>query len=370
MFTKVAKGVIDNCLAGYNGTIFAYGQTGSGKTFTVTGKVWTTQACSVTWNSGTFICSPKWLNFELRRPREICRSWINSEDTELSFSTIHETKWICLQDTRLVSRGENLGFSLASLPRKVLELYFQLYNESGYDLLDPLHDIKQMEDLTKVTILEDGSGNNTLWTNGLLNGVLGGIKIRNLSTVAISTEEEGINQLFIGDTNRAIAETPMNQASTRSHCIFTIHLEIMTPGEPLVKRSKPGLLYFKAKKAMQGKSLWYSYFLAQIKVTFGRFGWIRKNWKGWSHRTNCHRGKIYQLIITLSRAGTQIMTIYSSWLILGDCRAVRKETWSRAVPKFNFNLCASRFVRRQCINYYDCNNITREKKLARIFGDM
>ena len=37
VFTKVAKGVIDNCLAGYNGTIFAYGQTGSGKTFTVTG---------------------------------------------------------------------------------------------------------------------------------------------------------------------------------------------------------------------------------------------------------------------------------------------------------------------------------------------
>ena len=40
----------------------------------------------------------------------------------------------------------------------ILNIHFQLYNESGYDLLDPLHDIKQMEDLTKVTILEDGSG--------------------------------------------------------------------------------------------------------------------------------------------------------------------------------------------------------------------
>ena len=84
--------------------------------------------------------------------------------------------------------------------------------------------------------------------------VLGGIKIRNLSTVAISTEEEGINQLFIGDTNRAIAETPMNQASTRSHCIFTIHLEIMTPGEPLVKRSKEWVLnYLKVKWQNHGK---------------------------------------------------------------------------------------------------------------------
>ena len=33
----MAKPVIDNCLEGYNGTIFAYGQTGSGKTFTITG---------------------------------------------------------------------------------------------------------------------------------------------------------------------------------------------------------------------------------------------------------------------------------------------------------------------------------------------
>lgn len=37
VFNRVAKGVIDNCLRGYNGTVFAYGQTGSGKTFTVTG---------------------------------------------------------------------------------------------------------------------------------------------------------------------------------------------------------------------------------------------------------------------------------------------------------------------------------------------
>lgn len=33
----MAKPVIQNCLDGYNGTIFAYGQTGSGKTFTMSG---------------------------------------------------------------------------------------------------------------------------------------------------------------------------------------------------------------------------------------------------------------------------------------------------------------------------------------------
>jgi kinesin family protein 6/9 len=37
IFENLAKEVVDNCLDGYNGTIFAYGQTGSGKTYTMTG---------------------------------------------------------------------------------------------------------------------------------------------------------------------------------------------------------------------------------------------------------------------------------------------------------------------------------------------
>ena len=32
-------------------------------------------------------------------------------------------------------------------------------------------------------------------------------------------------QLFLGDTNRTISETPMNMASSRSHCVFTIYVE-------------------------------------------------------------------------------------------------------------------------------------------------
>jgi hypothetical protein len=45
-------------------------------------------------------------------------------------------------------------------------------------------------------------------------------------------------QLFVGDTNRTISETPMNQASSRSHCIFTLHLEARPAGGDTVRRSK------------------------------------------------------------------------------------------------------------------------------------
>lgn len=31
--------------------------------------------------------------------------------------------------------------------------------------------------------------------------------------------------LFLGDTNRIISETPMNLASSRSHCIFAVNVE-------------------------------------------------------------------------------------------------------------------------------------------------
>lgn len=36
-FEVAARGIVENVLKGYNGTVFAYGQTGTGKTFTMSG---------------------------------------------------------------------------------------------------------------------------------------------------------------------------------------------------------------------------------------------------------------------------------------------------------------------------------------------
>ncbi|XP_074092954.1 kinesin-like protein KIF6 isoform X3 [Macrotis lagotis] len=101
--------------------------------------------------------------------------------------------------------------------------YLEIYNECGYDLLDPRHEASSLEDLPKVTILEDPDQN---------------IHLKNLSLQQATTEEEALNLLFLGDTNRMIAETPMNQASTRSHCIFTIHISSKEPGSATVRHAK------------------------------------------------------------------------------------------------------------------------------------
>uniref|UniRef100_A0A3B3DAG2 Kinesin family member 6 n=1 Tax=Oryzias melastigma TaxID=30732 RepID=A0A3B3DAG2_ORYME len=173
IFKNIAKPVADSVLAGFNGTIFAYGQTGSGKTFTITG------GAEHYTDRGII---PRTLSYLFER---------FSQDS----STVYTTH---------IS-------------------YLEIYNEVGYDLLDPRHEASRLEDLPKVLIMEDTDQN---------------IHLRNLSLQQAANEEEALNLLFLGDTNRMISETPLNQASTRSHCIFTVHLCRREPGSATLQRSK------------------------------------------------------------------------------------------------------------------------------------
>ncbi|XP_060045728.1 kinesin-like protein KIF6 [Erinaceus europaeus] len=173
VFENIAKPVAESVLAGYNGTIFAYGQTGSGKTFTITG--------------GAERYSDRGII-----PRTLSYIFEQLQKDSSKIYTTHIS-------------------------------YLEIYNECGYDLLDPRHEASGLEDLPKVTILEDPDQN---------------IHLKNLSLHQATTEEEALNLLFLGDTNRMIAETPMNQASTRSHCIFTIHLTSKQPGCATVRHAK------------------------------------------------------------------------------------------------------------------------------------
>ena len=99
--------------------------------------------------------------------------------------------------------------------------YLEIYLEAGYDLLDPSHETKGLEDLPKVTMQEDEDGRTHL---------------RNLSAQVARSEEEALNLLFMGDTNRVISETPMNEASSRSHCIFTIGIDARRAGSDVLHR--------------------------------------------------------------------------------------------------------------------------------------
>lgn len=85
--------------------------------------------------------------------------------------------------------------------------YVEIYNELLYDLLSS---VPPSEQSGNITIQDDSRG---------------GINVKGLSLNLCNTEEEALNFLFEGETNRTIAEHKLNKGSTRSHCIFTIHLE-------------------------------------------------------------------------------------------------------------------------------------------------
>jgi kinesin family member 6/9 len=174
VFDRVGRPCVQNALNGFNSTVFAYGQTGSGKTFTITG---------------------------------------GAERYE---------------DRGLIPRALSMIFEeLKTNPTRQLLVhvsYLEIYNNQGYDLLDPNHEAtKSLDDLPKVSMLEDEDGN---------------CHLRNMSMHLVHTEEDALNLLFLGDTNRAVSETAMNLTSSRSHCIFTVALESRRAGSEVVLRSK------------------------------------------------------------------------------------------------------------------------------------
>merc|ERR1719188_2660847 len=66
------------------------------------------------------------------------------------------------------------------------------------------------EKMSDITIVEDSRGN---------------IQAKGLSAPVAGSEEEALHVFFQGDTNRHVAEHALNKGSTRSHVVFTIHVE-------------------------------------------------------------------------------------------------------------------------------------------------
>ena len=62
-----------------------------------------------------------------------------------------------------------------------------------------------------------------------------------------SSEKEALELLFLGNENRVSSETPMNEASSRSHCIFTISIEGRSLVDGSIRTSKLNLVCCKGQ---------------------------------------------------------------------------------------------------------------------------
>lgn len=77
-----------------------------------------------------------------------------------------------------------------------------------FDMLSPVPTFEQTG--TDITIQDDAKGE---------------VHVKGLTTINCKNEEEALNCLFEGEQNRATSDNAQNKTSSRSHAIFTIHLE-------------------------------------------------------------------------------------------------------------------------------------------------
>ena len=87
--------------------------------------------------------------------------------------------------------------------------YFEVYNEHVRDLLTPPHP----------------SSNNTPYYLKIRESPTEGPYIKDLTDVPVKNYHELLRYMRLGDNNRTIASTKMNDTSSRSHAVFTIILK-------------------------------------------------------------------------------------------------------------------------------------------------
>ncbi|XP_055985479.1 kinesin-like protein KIF15 [Sorex fumeus] len=170
VFSTVAKGIVESCMSGYNGTIFAYGQTGSGKTFTMMGPSESD-------------------NFSHNLRGIIPRSF------EYLFSLIGREK-------------EKAGAGKSFLCKCS---FIEIYNEQIYDLLD--------------------SASAGLY---LREHIKKGVFVVGAVEQVVTSAAEAYQVLSGGWRNRRVASTSMNRESSRSHAVFTITVESMEKSNDVV----------------------------------------------------------------------------------------------------------------------------------------
>lgn len=165
IFQLVGLPLVENCLAGFNSSIFAYGQTGSGKTYTMWGPLSAISDDSSSRERGL-------------TPRVF----------ELLFSRIKE-------DQAKHSDKQLMYHCCCS--------FLEIYNEQITDLLDPMQrNLQIREDVGTASVY-----------------------VESLTKEFVSTIKDVTQLLVKGLANRRTEATTANADSSRSHCVFTCFIK-------------------------------------------------------------------------------------------------------------------------------------------------
>ncbi|KAK8578487.1 hypothetical protein V6N13_100324 [Hibiscus sabdariffa] len=170
MFQLVGAPLVENCLAGFNSSVFAYGQTGSGKTYTIWGPA----------------------NALLEENLSSDQQGLTPRVFERLFARINE---------------EQIKHADKQLKYQCQCSFLEIYNEQITDLLDPNQRNLQIRE-----------------------GVKSGVYVENLTEKYVSSMKDVTQLLIKGLSNRRTGATSINAESSRSHSVFTCVVESRCKG--------------------------------------------------------------------------------------------------------------------------------------------
>ncbi|CAI7838627.1 unnamed protein product [Closterium sp. NIES-53] len=173
LFEVAGRPIVENCLSGYNSTMFAYGQTGSGKTYTMFGA-------------------------DVDKA-DVDRLRGGNADVEVGsrwgmIPRVFQLVFALMQQEKQQRAGERLTFICTCS-------FLEIYNEHFYDLLDP-----------RRCNLHIREGPN-------------GVYVENLTKQPVTCFAQVMELIQRGAKNRRVAGTNMNRESSRSHSVFTCNIE-------------------------------------------------------------------------------------------------------------------------------------------------
>ncbi|KAG9160579.1 hypothetical protein Leryth_023308 [Lithospermum erythrorhizon] len=165
IFQLVGAPLVENCLAGFNSSVFAYGQTGSGKTYTIWG------------------------------PASALLEESNSNDQHGLTPRVFERLFSRIDEEQHKHSEKNLVYQCRCS-------FLEIYNEQITDLLDTTQRPLQIREDVKT-----------------------GVYVENLTEEYVCTMKDVTQLLIKGLTNRRTGATSVNVESSRSHSVFTCLVE-------------------------------------------------------------------------------------------------------------------------------------------------
>ncbi|KAL1323360.1 hypothetical protein AAHE18_13G011000 [Arachis hypogaea] len=165
IFELVGAPLVENCLAGFNSSVFAYGQTGSGKTYTIWGP-----------------------------PNSLSEDNITNDQRGLT-PRVFERLFARIDKEQTKHSDQQLKYQCRCS-------FIEIYNEQITDLLDP--------NQRNLQIRED---------------VKSGVYVENLTEEPACSMKDVTQLLIKGLSNRRVGATSINSESSRSHTVFTCVVE-------------------------------------------------------------------------------------------------------------------------------------------------